>query len=348
MPETPGGRTLALDAVILLHRDAKEAREPLFVLAGGPGQAATRLKDYFTAVTGPSRRAHDVVILDQRGTGGENRLDCIVAPRAFFVPADSQHCLQRLGRQADLTAYGTPNFVDDLEAARAALGYDHISLFGVSYGTRAAVAYARRFPERVVSLVLVGAAPLELSAIDEFTTTSGSADPFYDIGTTFLRYSSETAPVLKRNRAAIEAAIEAFREQLIAQLAMGLHLTIICSEDLPLAKKDTAARREYERACRGWPRLALPAGFHDPVKLDKPALVITGERDPVTTPRLARIEAAQFTRGEVVIIPKAGHLMPGTEEHVGRITAEFLDRHSVQSAALWPKKPSSPKSPNRN
>ena len=132
MPETPGGRTLALNTIILLHRDAEDAREPLFVLAGGPGQAATRLKDYFAAVTDASRRAHDVVILDQRGTNGQTRLDCIVAPRTFFVPADSHHCLERLGRQADLTAYGTQNFVHDLEAARAALGYERISLFGVS------------------------------------------------------------------------------------------------------------------------------------------------------------------------------------------------------------------------
>jgi pimeloyl-ACP methyl ester carboxylesterase len=320
--------------VIVLPRTATPAREPLFVLAGGPGQAATEQKEYFAGVTRAVRENHDIVVIDQRGTGGTNRLDCVVAARTFFVPLDIERCVARLQRQADLTAYGTRNFVDDLDAARAALGYERISLYGVSYGTRAAVAYTRRFPTRVASLVLVAPAPLNHSVLDEFAETAESTDPFYALGTTFLRYSSETAPVLERDRAAIEAAIERAREQLLDQLAIGLHLTIMCSEELPLASKDTVARREYERACRGWPRVASPAGFHTVEKLDKPALIIAGERDPVTSPRLARLEAEQFTRSQVVIVPKMGHLFPGLEQCIGKVAAEFLDRGKSGAACL--------------
>jgi pimeloyl-ACP methyl ester carboxylesterase len=340
-------RRLELNLVVLPHF-ASPPREPLFVLAGGPGQAATTLAGYFANVTRAARRHHDVVIVDQRGTGGTNKLDCVVAPRTFFVPLDSERCLGRLQRQADLTAYGTENFVDDIDAARAALAYERVSFYAASYGTRAAVAYARRFPAHVTSLVLVAPAPLNLSVLDEFVETSDSADPYYALGTTFLRYSSETAPVLNGDRAAIDAAIESAREQLLEQLAIGLHLTIMCSEELPLASKDTVARREYERACRDWPRVALPATFHTVPKLDQPALIIAGERDPVTTPRLASIEAEQFTHSRIVIFPKAGHLMPGMDATIGKLMAEFLDLHSIQSAALWPTRPNSPKSPNRN
>ena len=50
--------------------------EPLFVLAGGPGQAATAFYAGVAPAFGPLARTHDIVLVDQRGTGGSARLDC--------------------------------------------------------------------------------------------------------------------------------------------------------------------------------------------------------------------------------------------------------------------------------
>ena len=63
---------------------------------------------------------------------------------------------------ADPTHYTTPVAMDDLDAVRAALGYDKINLWGGSYGTRAALVYMRRYPEHVRRVILDGAAPTDI------------------------------------------------------------------------------------------------------------------------------------------------------------------------------------------
>ena len=52
--------------------------------------------------------------------------------------------------------------MDDLDDVRAWLGYDRINLFGLSYGTRAALVYMRQHPHRVRSAILMGVAPTGL------------------------------------------------------------------------------------------------------------------------------------------------------------------------------------------
>ena len=56
---------------------------------------------------------------------------------------------QTLEQRADLTQYTTTIAMDDLDDVRAWLGYDRINLFGLSYGTRAALVYLRQHPEHV-------------------------------------------------------------------------------------------------------------------------------------------------------------------------------------------------------
>jgi pimeloyl-ACP methyl ester carboxylesterase len=72
----------------------------------------------------------------------------------------------RLSQDATLRYYGTESFLEDLEGTRKALGYDRIVLFGLSYGTRAAYAYARRYPQSVRAVVLVGPAPVSMRLVD--------------------------------------------------------------------------------------------------------------------------------------------------------------------------------------
>ena len=69
---------------------------------------------------------------------------------------------QALEKNADLTKYTTSIAMDDLDDVRAWLGYDKINLFGLSYGTRAALVYLRQHPEHVRSVILVAVAPTDL------------------------------------------------------------------------------------------------------------------------------------------------------------------------------------------
>ena len=167
-PKASGGRQLALGIIIASRYGRGESREPLFILKGGPGEQATSNAGDTLEMFRTVRRDRDLVLLDQRGTGGENRLDCDVSDRAFVVPRDPERCLRELTAKADLRQYTTDHFVQDLDAARAALGYARISLWAGSYGTRAAYVYAKRYPQRVRSLVLVAPAPISMPILDSF------------------------------------------------------------------------------------------------------------------------------------------------------------------------------------
>jgi pimeloyl-ACP methyl ester carboxylesterase len=77
-----------------------------------------------------------------------------------LYPRDSvARCRRSLERDADLAQYGTDAAVADLDAVRAALGYDRIDLFGISYGTLVELRYLAAHPDRVRAAVLVSVAP---------------------------------------------------------------------------------------------------------------------------------------------------------------------------------------------
>src|SRR5260370_41541305 len=112
------------------------------------------------------RRKHDVVLVDQRGTGKSNPL---TAPPTKKAPQDYlkemypvgyvKNLRRTLEQRADLTQYTTPIAMDDLDDVRSWLGYDRINLIGLSYGTRAALVYMRQHPEHVRSAILMGVDP---------------------------------------------------------------------------------------------------------------------------------------------------------------------------------------------
>jgi len=370
----PGGRRIALHAVVLGGGNRGEGREPIFVLAGGPGQAATTLTQGASGIFRSVRRTRDVVLIDQRGTGGANRLDCARAPRSLLVPADVGGCVARLSQDATLRYYGTDSFLEDLEGTRKALGYDRIVLFGLSYGTRAAYAYARRYPQSVRAVVLVAPAPVSMRLVDsvgeggrrsldaivadclgdrrcslafpnvgkdaEHFRTSVS-DPFRLLGLQTLQSSANTAvliPTLLKSAAAgdfspLDSAVAGLRKEYLHQLALGLHLTIVCGEEL-LGAPDTisALRAEYARACRGWPAAPVATNFHEPVRLSTPALLLVGEWDPVTSPRVARAAADQFSPSHLVVFPKAGHVLPAFEGCAGALVAGFLEGGAIDDS----------------
>ena len=164
-----GGRELELAMVVIPSRSTTPRPDPVFYIAGGPGQTATDLVPLLER--SPHRDEREIVVLDQRGTSAQQRLDCpsLAAPddaqgylAPMFAPAEIERCRAQLASRADLTQYTTMRAVEDLEAVRTALGYSAINLIGISYGTRVALMYARRHPSAVRTAVLSGLAPPEL------------------------------------------------------------------------------------------------------------------------------------------------------------------------------------------
>ena len=160
------GRKIALNIMVLPALTDKPAANPWVPLAGGPGQRATELYPLLSATT-KIRQQRDVILIDQRGTGGSNRLACVLRDpndvQAMIGDTVSMEkiraCRDELSKQADLTQYTTNNAADDLDDVRRAMGFDKIDLFGDSYGTRLALVYVRRHGEHVRTMALEAVAP---------------------------------------------------------------------------------------------------------------------------------------------------------------------------------------------
>jgi pimeloyl-ACP methyl ester carboxylesterase len=161
----PGGRQLRLFVARVPSLSRHRAPDPLFVLAGGPGLGAGTFYTSASAAFARIRRDHDIVIVDQRGTGSSHPLNCDIDEQKLWDAGESdtarimRDCRNRLARDHDLTQYTTSIAVRDLDAVRQALGYSRISLYGSSYGTRVAQHYARRFPQHTQALILDGVVP---------------------------------------------------------------------------------------------------------------------------------------------------------------------------------------------
>ncbi len=157
-PRAPAGARTSLRVAVLPATD-RPARGALVYLEGGPGRPATaaavRVNEWFARVG----RDRDLVMVDQRGSGGSGRLACpdrhvpVAEPAA--VAAYLRRCFARL--PGDPRPTTTSVAADDLEAVRRALGYGRLDLYGGSYGATLAQVYLRRHPRSVRSVVLDGA-----------------------------------------------------------------------------------------------------------------------------------------------------------------------------------------------
>jgi pimeloyl-ACP methyl ester carboxylesterase len=131
----------------------------IFFLSGGPGESAVVYTSLVRKELAPLRASHDIVLVDQRGTGRSGAVDCESVRTV-------QACAKRLGaKRAFLTTVETAK---DLEDLRVALGVPAITPLGVSYGTKVANEYARRFPATTASVILdsaVGIEPIDFDAL---------------------------------------------------------------------------------------------------------------------------------------------------------------------------------------
>ncbi|MEO5903953.1 MAG: alpha/beta fold hydrolase [Gemmatimonadaceae bacterium] len=176
----PENRSVAAGRVINLRITRLTAKNPgrraIFIFQGGPGQAATTLASFYARIYSAARETHDIVLIDQRGTGGSNALNCNFGgsssqPQRYFADLFDRDvvraCRANLAKSADLRQYTTAEAVRDADAVRAAFGYDAIDVFGTSYGTRVALEFARRNPLKTRTVTLKGIfAPDVIAPVD--------------------------------------------------------------------------------------------------------------------------------------------------------------------------------------
>ena len=161
------GRKIGLKIVVFPGLRRNAASDPLFFLAGGPGQGAAKLAKGVHEIFRNVQIDRDIVLVDQRGTGDSNPLVCKhddekidQTPQAGIEKLRA--CLAVDQSKADMRFYTTTIAMDDLDDVRRFLGYTKINLYGGSYGTRAAIVYTRRHGLNVRSVVLDGVAPPDM------------------------------------------------------------------------------------------------------------------------------------------------------------------------------------------
>jgi pimeloyl-ACP methyl ester carboxylesterase len=163
----PQSRLIALP-VTRIRALSENPGEPIFRLQGGPG-----ISNMTFAQASRFADEHDVVLVGYRGVDGSSVLDCpevesaikhstdVVGEKSFSAFTDAfRSCADRLENDGvDVTGYTLAQRVEDLEAARIALGYDRIDLLSESVGTRTAMIYSWQHPDVVQRSVMIGVNP---------------------------------------------------------------------------------------------------------------------------------------------------------------------------------------------
>ena len=152
----PDGQQIDLHIAVIPAISRDPEPDPVFLLAGGPGQSAIETFPVMLRLLFDLHQERDIVLVDQRGTGKSNPLRCLTPEDEALsddeVLAKLKDCPKSL--DADLRFYNTEIAMTDLDQVRAALGYETVNLYGASYGTRAALTYLRMFPEHVRTVTL--------------------------------------------------------------------------------------------------------------------------------------------------------------------------------------------------
>jgi pimeloyl-ACP methyl ester carboxylesterase len=377
----PTGRQIDLNIALIPAIKRKPAPDPLFMLAGGPGQSAVKTYPAMLLLLGNIHEGRDIVLVDQRGTGKSNPLQCL-DPEKDENSSNAQ-VIERLQAcpaqlQADLRFYTTEIAMQDLDAVRAVLGYETVNLYGASYGTRAALTYLRMFPERVRTITLDSVVdPGFIMFMDTARDGQQALDLFFArcaadaaCQSAFPNPQTELTELLKRLEAApaeitiphpltnkpltltvdrrmvtdmvfstlyspdlvatlplvIHAAYaDGNYAPLISQAYMldaglydGMFYAVTCSEDAPLISASEAEKLsqgsvfgnrtlDFVKICAKWPQGSVSAAFRAPLVSNVPALILSGEADPITPPWHAEKAAAALSNSLHLVFKGMGH-----------------------------------------
>jgi pimeloyl-ACP methyl ester carboxylesterase len=380
------GRKIGLKVIVLpgLRRDA--ADDPLFFLAGGPGQGAAKLAKVVREIFRSLQVDRDIVLVDQRGTGDSNGLNCKPDDERLDQPPQAavdriRACLATWESKADVRFYTTSIAMDDLDNVRRFLGYSKINLYGGSYGTRAAIVYTRKYAPHVRSVVLDGVAPTDMRLPlymardgqralgllvrdceqdsrckerfpglgDRLTRLLGrlgkqpqhvrlihprtGAEMEMDVkrsmvagalfGALYAPQSAALVPLLieraEKNDFQGFLALGMLNEGMAENMAEGMHFSVVCSEDAPRVVPGSIQRETADtflgpemadwrmKPCDFWPRGEVEKTYYESPQLDVPALILSGELDPITPPSWGQQVASHWMNARHVVVPGIGH-----------------------------------------
>jgi pimeloyl-ACP methyl ester carboxylesterase len=401
-PADPDSTPIRLRVAVVPSLSPDPAPDAFTVINGGPGGSSLNMFADMSRVFTSILRDRDIIVLDQRGTGASNPLDCpeLESMDLDFaidrVRAATRKCLESL--QGDPRFYTTSVAVADLEALRAELGYPQLNVYGVSYGTRVAQHYARRHPQSVRTLIIDGVAPPEIplgpnAALNAQRTLDrlfarcaedvncSQAFPSLDqhlaklrarletdpvplliahpisgkpeeialdythlvLALRMLSYAPETASLLpliieeaEVNENYVPLASNALRIQteLSGAIRFGMHNSVVCAEDIPFVEVDTEALEAtyigpdqvlaLETICELWPRGPVDDDLREPLNVDVPTLILSGEEDPITPPSYGDLADRSLPDSLHVVGAGQGHgvLSRGC---IPRLMGEFVD-----------------------
>ena len=153
----PGvGAPITVTFRVYRHTDqAGAAGEPVVAFEGGPGYPSIGSATTYLFMLGPLHRTHDLIVMDQRGTGTSDPIRCPDLQQGIgnYVQATAA-CARRLGVAAN--AFGTAAVGDDLAAILRGLGVHRVDVYGDSYGSYAAQSFTANHPQLVRAVVLDG------------------------------------------------------------------------------------------------------------------------------------------------------------------------------------------------
>ena len=408
--EQPDGRKIEL-AIALVTAEGLAAPDPLVMIAGGPGQSALESYPALHDAFSDARRTRNVLLVDARGTGGSHPLMCRDAEGRSAVTEQNdvsgqsartfaERCLAGLSKDTDVRYYTTSEHIRDLDVVRSKLGIEQLNLIGVSYGTRVAQQYAKRYPQHTRTVTLDAVAPNTLVLGQEHASNLDAAlklqfercardaacsanlgDPAAQLAALRTRLQAgNLAPVRYRDPVTGEWRSEAptyghlslllrlyaYQPQVAAMLPLivhdasggnyeslmaqarwiystvsdsimhGMQLSVSCTEDPELAPNPADAGTlmgpefaEVMRAqCAAWPKGERPADFRAPLTGTLPALIISGEFDPVTPPRYGEEVLASLPNGRHLVLPGQGHNVIGVG-CMPKLFAQFIENASA-------------------
>jgi pimeloyl-ACP methyl ester carboxylesterase len=413
-PAQPAGVRIDVHYVVVPALARRKKPDPVFFLAGGPGQSAIKVAPMLLQQFARLNHRRDLVFVDQRGTGRSAPLLCEDLRHSTLAQqldnglreVSMAQCLVELKKlpYGDLRYFTTLLAMQDLDAVREKLGASQINLIGASYGTRAALEYMRQFPTALRRSVLDGVAPPDM-----VLPLSFSGDGQAALEALLLACEKESAcqklhPALRQHWGQLLASLpqtvpakhpfsgrseslSITREMVLglirgplywpplasalpfaidqaalgrwdallglgfsaqppraADLAMGMHFSVVCAEDFPRIKMSAEQQgrdfgdslgRSYEHICADWPKADMPAKFYSIPGASSAVLLLSGGLDPVTPPRHAhRVAQALGAKAKHVVVAHAGHgimTLPCMRDALPR----FIDAEDdAQAAAL--------------
>jgi proline iminopeptidase len=272
------------------------AGKPAVFLHGGPG-----------GESGPDHRRlfdpakYRIILLDQRGSG-----------RSLPHASESG---------ADLTSNTTWHLVADLEKLRKHLGVDRWQVFGGSWGSALALAYAESHPERVTELVLRGIFTLRQSELDWFYE-GGAEQLFPDLWEGFL----EPVPLDDPDAAIHGPAAVAWSTWEASTITLLRRPEVVAKFAEPRHALAFARIENHYFVNRGWfddGQLIRDAGL----LADIPGIIVQGRYDVCTPPVTAWELHRAWPEAEFVMVPDAGHAFdePGILSALIEATDRFAE-----------------------